>query len=78
MGGEMRFTMALQGLKLTDDQMPVAIAALEAERNSHSLDSLKDITINMFATHRQRLGTSEAFHAVADPAPSGDPTSVEE
>ena len=61
MSEEMIFSHALQALKLSETQLPIVISALETKQNSHSVETLKDITSKMFETHRHNLDSSEVY-----------------
>ena len=52
---------ALQAMKSSETQRPVAISALETKQNSHIVETLKDITVKMFETHRRNPDSSEVY-----------------
>ena len=57
------FNRAIQALRVPDGQLPIILSALETRPDRFSVDSLKDITIRMYETHRPKIDTTEVYVA---------------
>ena len=62
------FNRAIQALRLPDGQLPIILSALETRPDRFSVDSLREITIRMYETHRPKIDTAEVFVADSNPA----------
>ena len=59
----MILTQSTQALKLSEGELPLVLSALETKPSSHIVDSMRDIAIEMFETHRHNPDASEVFQA---------------
>ena len=57
------FNRAIQALRVPEGQLPIILSALETRPDRFSIDSLKDITIRMYETHRPKIDSTEVFAA---------------
>ena len=55
------FNRAIQALRVPEGQLPIILSALETRPDRFSIDSLKDITIRMYETHRPKIDSTEVF-----------------
>ena len=55
------FNRAIQALRLPDGQLPIVLSALEARPDRFSVESLREMTIRMYETHRPKTDTTEVF-----------------
>ena len=63
MNEEMIFHKAIQALRFPEGQLPIVLSALKTTGESKSIQALKEITINMYETHRPITDSSDVYHA---------------
>ena len=70
MSEQVVFSQAIQALKLSESQLPIVLSALETKQCSHSVDTLREITIKMYETHRPHDTDSSEVFVTDQPASS--------
>ena len=65
------FNRAIQALRLPEGQLPIVLSALESRPDRFSVDSLREMTIRIYETHRPKIDTAGVFAATTNQTPGG-------